>query len=120
MRLHQMPNFHKRQPACSRRIIRQWLSPESGSLSGYRVLEGSVQDVFAVKRSMLEITGMLDERFYFCVRQMTGLCADSAEARFEHVLVTSFVSITLIAKRLKTHTPSVGAATHDQARQIRF
>lgn len=95
--------LYSASPACSRHHPVNGFPLESGVYQGYRVLKEVSGWCLLFKRSMLEITGMLDERFYFWY-------ADDDYARtlqkygLKHVLVTSSVVDHLDSKTLKTHT----------------
>tara|TARA_R110000822_G_scaffold8704_16_gene34257 strand:+ start:4977 stop:5783 length:807 start_codon:yes stop_codon:yes gene_type:complete len=95
--------LYSASPACSRHHPINGFPLESGLYQGYRVLKEVSGWCLLFKRSMLEITGMLDERFYFWY-------ADDDYARtlqkhgLKHVLVTSSVVDHLDSKTLKTHT----------------
>jgi GT2 family glycosyltransferase len=97
------PDLYSASPACSLHHPKQGFPLNSGVYPGYRVLAEISGWCLVFKRSMLEITGMLDEKFYFWY-------ADDDYARtlemhkLKHVLVTSSVVDHLESKTLSSHS----------------
>lgn len=96
------PQLISTSPACSLHHPDNGFALNSGIYPGYRVLKEISGWCLVFRRSMLETTGMLDERFYFWY-------ADDDYARtleknsLKHALVTSSVVDHLESKTLKTH-----------------
>lgn len=96
------PELVSASPACSIHHPENGFPLNSGNHLGYGVLKEIAGWCLVFRRSMLEITGMLDERFYFWY-------ADNDYARtlkkynLKHVLVTSSIVDHLDSKTLKTH-----------------
>ncbi|MEH6798286.1 MAG: glycosyltransferase [Halopseudomonas sabulinigri] len=90
-------------PACSVHHPKNGFAVNSGVYPGYGVLKEISGWCLVFRRSMLEITGLLDERFYFWY-------ADDDYARtlekhgLKHALVTSSVVDHLDSKTLATHS----------------
>ncbi|MBL4833145.1 MAG: glycosyltransferase [Pseudomonas sp.] len=95
--------LYSASPACSIHHPQNGFALNSGVYPGYRVLKEISGWCLVFRRSMLEITGLLDERFYFWY-------ADDDYARtmekhhLKHALVTSSVVDHLDSKTLATHT----------------
>lgn len=97
------PQLISASPACSLHHPNNGFALNSGIYPGYRVLKEISGWCLVFRRSMLETTGMLDERFYFWY-------ADDDYARtlekysLKHALVTSSIVDHLESKTLKTHS----------------
>lgn len=97
------PDLQSASPACSIHHPKNGFPLNSGVYPGYAVLQEVSGWCLVFRRSMLKITGLLDERFYFWY-------ADDDYARtlekhhLKHALVTSSVVDHLDSKTLKTHS----------------
>lgn len=94
------PELSSASPACSLHHPKNGFAVNSGEYLGYGVLKEVAGWCLVFRRSMLEVTGMLDERFYFWY-------ADDDYARtlqkhgLKHALVTSSLVDHLDSKTLE-------------------
>lgn len=97
------PDLYSTSPVCSIHHPKHGFQLNSGVYPGYRVLAEVSGWCLVFKRSMLQITGMLDERFYFWYADNDYACTLEKHG-LKHALVTSSIVDHLDSKTLNTHT----------------
>ncbi|TBU83009.1 glycosyltransferase [Pseudomonas daroniae] len=95
--------LYSASPICSLHHPRNGFELHSGIHYGYGVLREISGWCLVFRREMLEITGMLDERFYFWYAD-DDYARTLKEKRLLHGLVTNSVVDHLDSRTLKTHS----------------
>lgn len=97
------PGISSASPACSLHHPRNGFALHSGVYQGYGVLREISGWCLVFRRSILDVIGELDERFYFWYADNDYALTLEAHG-LKHVLVTSSVVDHLDSRTLSTHT----------------